>query len=318
MMNNGAAYLSPLCGVLQVGLIYVAFGLLLNIRMIHKAVLNGQVWHCTFGVSCRFCSWVHEVVPPQSSIRWSGLLVLPKDNISLQWVNLVSHLVRRHTQKCQVIPVVIFSSLCRVWSERSRRKSAFLREVILHVAQSLRICTIFHNGRNNVLGMGIQNFIPPSIQSHPPSLLCNQPAKHRTSRFYTAPSAPEIRASLVERWSPGPPVWSQLRSGSEATASSHGHLWLCATGWSPGLGEKHHGWWNMTCPLWIPLVWRTEVLTSNGPMVKNSERVKGKSRHLLTLDCICRAGKASRWTPGIVQAFATPTPYIIPLYQWYR
>ena len=82
----------------EVCLIYVAFGLLLNIRMIHKAVLNGQVWHCTFGVSCRFYSWVHEG-PPRSSILWSGLLVLPKDNILLEWMNLVSHLVRRDTHK---------------------------------------------------------------------------------------------------------------------------------------------------------------------------------------------------------------------------
>ena len=245
------------------------------------------------------------------------LVSFAEDNISLQWVNLVSHLVRRHTQKCQVIPVVIFSSLCRVWSERSRRKSAFSREVILHVAQSLRICTIFHNGRNNVLGMGIQNFIPPSIQSHPPSLLCNQPAKHRTSRFYTAPSAPEIRASLVERWSPGPPVWSQLRSGSEATASSHGHLWLCATGWSPGLGEKHHGWWNMTCPLWIPhwsgglkfwhpmAQWLKFRASQGEVMTPFDSWLHLSSRESLPVD------------PGYCPGFCHANT-LIPLYQWYR
>ena len=315
MMNNGAAYLSPLCGVLQVCLIYVAFGLLLNIRMIHKAVLNGQVWHCTFGVSCRFYSWVHEVVPPQSSIRWSGLLVLPKDNISLQWVNLVSHLVRRHTQKCQVIPVVIFTSLCRVWSERSRRKSAFLGEVILHVAQSLRICTIFHNGRNKDLGMGIQNFIP-SIQSHRTSLLCNQPAKHRTSRFYTAPSAPEIRASLVERWSPGPPSGRSCEAGLKQRRAP-----TATFGYAPRdeardsvkntmggeIWPAHYGsHWSGGLKFWHPMAQWLKFRASQREVTTPFDSwLHLSSRESLPVD------------PGYCPGFCHANT-LIPLYQWYR
>ena len=232
--------------------------------MIHKAVLNGQVWHCTFGVSCRFYSWVHEVVPPQSSIRWSGLLVLPKDNISLQWVNLVSHLVRQVT-KVPSHPC-IFSSLCRVWSERSRRKSAFWREVILHVAQSFAYIPYMDpmgNGRNNDLGMGIQNFIP-SIQSHPPSPKC--------------PTwSPRLVAVAKRVWSngelPRPPL--AMRHGMLPGTRCYPPFFVVKIGeiW-PGHYGSH---WSGGLKFWHPMAQWSKFRASQGEVMTQKF-------------CICRAG----------------------------